>query len=101
MTSDIDISDVAKAAEFFLSDGVIVTGRSTGCPADENEIAQVRAATSLPVLIGSGVTSENVVRYSAADAVIVGSEFKEGGRWYNGVDRDRVLTFINKMPFTL
>ncbi len=30
ITSDVDIVETAKAAEFFLSDGVILTGTSTG-----------------------------------------------------------------------
>lgn len=91
------MSEMAKAAEFFLSDGIIVTGHSTGSPADETEIAQVRVATSLPVLVGSGVTSENMEHYSAADGLIVGSHFKEGGRWFNSVDRNRVTTFMSKV----
>ena len=38
ITSDISISDVAAAAELFLSDGVIVTGSSTGQPASKEEL---------------------------------------------------------------
>lgn len=30
VTSDVDLVDMAKAAEFFGSDGVIVTGTATG-----------------------------------------------------------------------
>ena len=98
VTADVDIAEIAKAAEFFLSDGIIVTGQSTGSPADKTELAGVRhAVPSLPVLIGSGVTAENVDRYSSADAVIVGSWFKEDGRWFNNVDRHRVTAFMNRV----
>ncbi len=38
ITSDLSISEVAAAAELFLSDGVIVTGSSTGQPASKNEL---------------------------------------------------------------
>ena len=53
----------AKAAEFFCSDGVIVTGRETGMAADLSDIERVHAAISLPVIVGSGVTDKNVGSY--------------------------------------
>jgi len=34
----VSIAETAKAAEFFLSDGVIITGSSTGTPADVSEL---------------------------------------------------------------
>ena len=97
MTSDLSLSEVAKAAEFFLSDGVVVTGRATGCPAAGSEVEEVGQATPLPLLVGSGVTSENVGSYSAvADALIVGSWFKEGGEWFNPLDPHRVSAFMDR-----
>ena len=38
VTADVSIAETAKAAEFFLSDGVIVTGSSTNVPADVDEL---------------------------------------------------------------
>ena len=38
MTSDISIEQTAADAEFFLSDGVIVTGNSTGVSASLEEV---------------------------------------------------------------
>ena len=38
ITSDVSIAETAKAAEYFLSDGVIVTGSSTNVPADTDEL---------------------------------------------------------------
>lgn len=38
MTADLKIKDVAKAAEFFLSDGIIVTGSCTGEEADHEDL---------------------------------------------------------------
>lgn len=38
ITSDLTIEDVAKAAEFFLSDGVILTGASTGDEANHEDL---------------------------------------------------------------
>ena len=97
MTSDLDTADVAKAAEFFLSDGVILTGQSTGLPADEEILKQVKKTTALPILIGSGVTVDNLSQYVNADALIVGSHFKEGGMWSNAVHQERVMGFMSRV----
>ena len=98
ITGDVDIVETAHAAEFFLSDGVIVTGIATGTEASLEELQQVKAAVGIPVLVGSGVTLENVGRYLAvADALIVGSYFKAGGHWAKGVEFERVKTFMDKV----
>ena len=73
ITADVDIVETAKAAEFFQADGVIVSGESTGEPADVGEVEAVGGAVSIPTLIGSGITPENIGRYSSAAAFIVGS----------------------------
>jgi predicted TIM-barrel enzyme len=98
LTADVDIVETAHAAEFFLSDGVIVTGIATGTEADIAEVQQVKAAVDIPVLIGSGVTVENVDRYlNVADALIIGSHFKYEGHWAETVEIDRVRTFMDKV----
>jgi uncharacterized protein len=98
LTADVDIVETAHSAEFFLSDGVIVTGTATGVEANWEELEQVKSAVNIPVLVGSGITFENVDRYLAvADALIVGSYFKKGGHWANGVDAQRVERFMKKV----
>jgi hypothetical protein len=98
ITADVDIVETAHAAEFFLSDGVIVTGIATGTEASLEELQQVKAAVQIPVLVGSGVTMDNVDRYLAvADALIIGSYFKQGGHWTQGVDFERVKNFMEKV----
>ncbi len=98
ITADVDIAETAQAAEFFLSDGVVVTGVATGQEANLEELKQVKAAVQIPVLVGSGVTIENVERYFAvADALIIGSYFKQGGHWTQTVDFERVKTFMAKV----
>lgn len=86
ITADVDLVDTAHAAEFFLADGLIVTGSSTGRPAEPAEVGAVSKACGLPVLVGSGITAKNLARYAAADAYIVGSSVKEGGHWVNPLD---------------
>jgi predicted TIM-barrel enzyme len=81
ITADVSIVETAKAAEFFLADGVIVTGASTGEPASPDEVRDV---------VRSGITPENLARFSSAHGFIVGSSVKQGGVWCNPLDRDAV-----------
>jgi membrane complex biogenesis BtpA family protein len=98
LTADLDISEMAHAAEFFLSDGLIVTGMHTGSTADTNEILRVKDSSKLPVLVGSGINFDNIENYlPLADAFIVGSYFKKDGYWENDIDKNRVKTFMNKV----
>ncbi|XP_066569782.1 uncharacterized protein F13E9.13, mitochondrial [Amia ocellicauda] len=97
LTSDVSLSETAKAAEFFLSDGLIVTGIATGMQADPQELRETGQAVRIPILIGSGVTHENVENYLDASGMIIGSYFKKGGFWANNVDPERVRKFMGKM----
>ncbi|XP_036400282.1 uncharacterized protein F13E9.13, mitochondrial [Megalops cyprinoides] len=97
VTSDVSVAETAKAAEFFLSDGVVLTGTATGEEADPRELREVAQTARIPVLIGSGVTHDNVEHYVDASAMIIGSYFKRGGHWANAVDPERVKRFMGKM----
>lgn len=95
ITSDIPIEETAMAAEFFRADGVIVTGIKTGSPAVPDELKLVRKSVGLPVLVGSGITKENVADFiHAADGLIVGSYFKKRGKWNFAVDYDVTADFM-------
>lgn len=98
ITSDVDIAETAHAAEFFKSDGVIITGISTGAAANIEEIRAVKKSVSLPVLVGSGITLDNVGDFlREADALIVGSYFKTAGRWDNPLEPGKVKEFMSKV----
>lgn len=87
ITADLDGPAWARAAEFFGADGVIVTGSETGAAVDMRELAGVRAATRLPVLVGSGATPQSAPKLlEHADALIVGSALKRDGLWSNEID---------------
>ncbi len=91
ITSDLSLEDWVHGAEFFGSSGVIITGSRTGQPTDLADIRTARECTTLPVLVGSGVspeTLEETLLYS--DAAIVGSWIKFDGHWANGPDPKRV-----------
>lgn len=97
LTADISLSETVKTAEYFLSNGIIITGSSTGKAALIDDVKEARKATQLPVFIGSGITTENLESYwDFADAFIVGSHFKKNGDWKNCVDEERVKTLMKK-----
>lgn len=97
ITSDVSLAETAKAAEFFLSDGVIVTGSATGEETDLDQLKTVRGSTKLPVIIGSGITSQNIIKYlDFADGFIVGSFFKKAGNWQNPLDIKRIDSLVDK-----
>ncbi|MBI4534125.1 MAG: BtpA/SgcQ family protein [Candidatus Melainabacteria bacterium] len=98
ITADVCLAETAKAAEFFGADGVVVTGNLTAVPADVHDVATVSSAVTTSVLVGSGVTPENIHLYvQHCDAVIVGSTFKVGGCWRNSVDVTRVHRLVDCM----
>src|SRR5215510_1052469 len=73
VTADVSLAETARAAEFFLADGVVVTGSATGSPADPADVRAASGATRLPVLVGSGITPRNLADYADADGFVVGS----------------------------
>ena len=64
-------------------------------PASEAEMTAIRTATTLPLLVGSGVTATNVASVLRhADGVIVASSLKVDGVWWNPVDPERARAFV-------
>ena len=84
------------AVERGLADALIVSGQGTGLPAELEDLNQVRAACpGGRILLGSGVSAENIARYrSLADGFIVGTSLKTGGSVRNAVDPQRVAALV-------
>lgn len=85
-----------------LADGLIVSGTATGAAADAARIRAIKAAVpEAPVWIGSGLTAENAAELLVlADGAIVGSTLMHGGIAGQGVDPERVRTFMEAVrPF--
>ncbi|XP_075432423.1 uncharacterized protein F13E9.13, mitochondrial-like isoform X2 [Ascaphus truei] len=95
LTADVSVTEMANAAEFFLADGIILTGIATGLEANPRDLEEVGCSVKIPVLIGSGVTLENVEKYKEANALIIGSYFKKEGYWGNSVVYDKVISFMD------
>src|SRR6185503_13120401 len=60
ITADVGIGETAHAIEFMRGDAVIVTGVVTGDAPTLDDLRAARRGTSLPVLVGSGITAENL-----------------------------------------
>lgn len=98
ITNDISVLDWAKSAEFFLSDGLIVTGLSTGEEISEKELMSIQNKVKIPIIAGSGITIDNIEKYfDYCDAFIVGSHFKKEGNWVNKIDKIKVEKFMDKI----
>ncbi len=90
VTADVDLLATARAAQFFLADGVVVTAGETGEAAAPDEVEATARAIAIPTFVGSGVTPDNVGDYLEAAGLIVGSCLKEGGRWDAPMARSRL-----------
>jgi hypothetical protein len=74
-----------------MADAIIVTGNQTGGEANPDDIKKVKENTTLPVLIGSGITDRNIMKYiGLANGFIVGSYFKKDGIAKNSIEKHRV-----------
>jgi predicted TIM-barrel enzyme len=95
LTIDLDIQDEVRQAEFFLADGVIVTSQFTGIHPDKNDLMKAKSVTTLPVLIGSGMTPGNIHEYlPLGDGFIVGSCFRKDGKFLEQLEPERLDKFM-------
>jgi membrane complex biogenesis BtpA family protein len=95
IVADRSIAELTRDVEFFNADVLIATGQRTGDAAGLDEVSAIKDASRLPVVIGSGVTADNVGDLmTVADGVIIASSLKRGGVWWNPVDPKRVAAFV-------
>lgn len=79
-----------------LVDAVIVSGELTGEETKTSDVDVVKQHTHLPLLIGSGVTPENIDKvYAKSDGFIIGSYFKKDGKADHFVEEGRVKLFMD------
>jgi uncharacterized protein len=95
IVADRSLEELVRDVEFFDADAIIATGQRTGDAASADYLRQMRAATTLPLLVGSGCSERNVAEIlSIVDAVIVASSLKVGGVWWNPVEEAKVRAFM-------
>jgi len=98
ITADVSLLETAHAAEFFLTDGIIITGTATGHAASPEDLQQLSGRVKVPLIIGSGVTKDNIGSYfKDAQAVIIGSHFKRNGNWLEEISEEAVNDFMQKI----
>lgn len=91
IVADRTLAEQTEDAEFFGADVLIATGSRTGDAAALDEVEGIAAHTTLPVVIGSGISAGNVGELlPACDGVIVASSVKDNGRWWGRVDAAKV-----------
>jgi uncharacterized protein len=95
IVADRSLEELVRDAEFFDADVIIATGQRTGHPASLEEVQAIKAAASLPVVVGSGVDEANVgALLRVADGLIIASSLKRDGVWWNEVDPARAASFM-------
>lgn len=95
ITADLDLVDEVKHVDMYLADGVIVTGNYTGVQPEKDDLIKAKQATKLPIIIGSGITKENLAEYlPLADYFIVGSTFRKDGKFLEQLEPDRLHEFM-------
>ena len=98
IVADRTVAEQVRDVEFFDADAVICTGQRTGDTAEVEEIREMRAATSLPLLVGSGAT---LGQYRDAAAAARRRHRRQraqsmSGVWWNPVEEARVAAFMDK-----
>ena len=84
----------AREAEAAGADAVIISGTETGIGPDANDLRAAHA-TSLPVLIGSGLTPENASALMPhADGAIVGTSLRSGREHHDRVVQAQVTRLV-------
>lgn len=87
--------DLVKAK--MLCDAIVVTGSGTGMETPIDKIKTFREIIGdFPLIIGAGVTSDNINQLEIANGAIIGSYFKNGNTT-SKVDRKLVRDFMNKL----
>ncbi len=86
---------IADAVERGMADAIIISGQRTGSPPDISLLKSVRDAfPELQIIVGSGLTPNNVEMLRYADGAIVGTYFKEGGNIEAPVSKSRVKELL-------
>ena len=90
---------VARATEH-RADGFTVLGSGRGEPPNPECLDTVLRATDLPVLVGGGLDSTNLIDFvDLADGFLVGSGLKEGSDWRAPVCEERVRALVGAVEY--
>ena len=100
IVADRSVEELTRDVAFFDADAVIATGHRTGNAATLEEITSIGSSSSLPLLVGSGVTQDNIATIlKHVDGVIVASSLKRDGDWWNEVQLPRVKSLVEAAKY--
>lgn len=100
------LNDAVREAVVKKADAIIITGKWTGDPPTVQDVVEAKkSAKNTPIILGSGITPENVNEYDV-DGLIVGSYFKGDGNpkekdfhnifpWKVKIQKTRVRKFMD------
>lgn len=82
-----------------LADAIIITGLKTGGETNPEDVIKVREALPyLPLVVGSGVSVENVEHYlDYVDAIIIATSLNVNGEVDSEPDPERVSAFMKRI----
>lgn len=73
-------------------------GNSTGDATKPQDLRDLIGKLQVPILIGSGVTKDNLIDYSPyIQGAIIGSHFKRNGHWANELSETCIENFMYKV----
>ena len=98
--NDREWEDVTKTMIFNCHpEALVVAGGMAGSSPENTLLSKVKhAAGNLPVFCGTGCKTENIREiFDISDGAFVGTTFKKDGKFENGIDEERVRTFMEKV----
>ena len=84
---NIPVTQSARWAAKQGADAVIVTGTASGAETSMNDLQQAKNSISIPVVVGSGVTVNNITQQmEIADILIIGTTLRKDGKMSEPID---------------
>jgi len=94
------IEDIARSTVFNTRpDGLCVSGLTAGSQVSAELLQYIKEkVTDVPLFANTGVNPDNVENlFSLVDGAVVGTFFKEDGKFMNRVDSSRVKLLMDKV----
>lgn len=92
-----DLKSITETTVFATApDAICVSGLTAGAPTDTQSLRIVKDnAGDTPVFVNTGVRADNVAdQLAIADGAVVGTYFKEGGKFENRARKDRAAELM-------
>ena len=98
ISADLDVADVVANLELHRASAAILTGATTGEAPDPDDFRRAGEKSSLPLVLGSGLTVQNAPEFRGlAHAFIVGSSIKFDADWRAPVDLNRAKALVGAL----